>query len=163
MPDFVQNRRNGGGPAPGRKFVVFGKPESSDLRMFNFQQHAFSKIGVSQELWNVQQGAAGIFEQGQDRIAQDMFQPGSPEIGPDLLEDRDQAGRHQIMIVGMDAFQRIESDGIFDIRRVEIDDIVYPFARNQRQDLFGQVAVGIDQRRAVPVPDIRDDHVLDQR
>lgn len=62
----------------------------------------------------------------------------------------------------MGALQRVEGDGVFDIRRVEVDDILYPALRHRIQDILGQVTVRVNQGQSVSISYVGDDHVFDQ-
>jgi len=40
--------------------------------------------------------------------------------------------------------QKIEADGVFQISRVEVHDIIRPPGRNLIENVLGQIAVGVD-------------------
>ena len=66
------------------------------------------------------------------------------------------------MIVAVRALQGVKRDGMLNIRRVEVDNVLYPSLRHIAQNTLSQVSVRVNQGQSVSASYVRDDHVLDQ-
>ena len=60
-------------------------------------------------------------------------------------------------------FQNVYADGIFFVRRIEIDDFVCPILRYEIQQVLNQISVRVNQSYAVIVAQILYDHILQER
>jgi hypothetical protein len=58
--------------------------------------------------------------------------------------------------------QKIESDGVFQISRIEITEVIGPSWGNVVQHFFGKVPMGINESNSMSQGDVLDDHVSEE-
>src|SRR5262249_20358788 len=73
-----------------------GLPERADLGVGDAGHDKLPEFRVCQEPGQVAQGGPWELPKRQEGLPQDVFHPRSPEIGPDLPEGADEAGRDEI-------------------------------------------------------------------
>ena len=105
---------------------------------------------VGEETGQAEEGRAGTVKKKSDRIQQDVFKTRAPALGPDMFERSNEIGGDQRPVVGQHAVKRIEADREVEIGRVEIEDMVGALCRHGIDEHGRQIAMGIEQRKAVP-------------
>jgi hypothetical protein len=68
-----------------------------------------------------------------------------------------------VAAIRVDVRQNVQADGEFQIARIEIYQVIGPPGRNVVQQLFGQVAVGVNDANSMSKGDVLDDQVPQER
>ena len=92
-----------------------------------------------------------------------MFHARPPGIGPDLLEDLENAGGRKRALLGYHAFQGVEAEWVPDIRDVEVDQIGWARGFRGREYSFDEVAMGVEDGEPVAGHDVLPDHGFQER
>ena len=93
-------------------------------------------------------------KQRHDAVEQEVLQPRSPALAPEVLEGGDDAGGGERVALGRDVRQRIEADRPLGIGGVEIADLMGAFGRDAIRDRLGEVAVRVDDGDALAGDDV---------
>ena len=89
------------------------------------------------------------WEQGADRVSEDVVEPGTPALRPDMPKRGDDAiGDNRFEILGHSR-QGIEADRPLGVGRIQINEIVAAGSRNVHQHRFGEIAMGVEQRQTL--------------
>ncbi len=121
LPDLVQNRGNGftaeARGVPGKLCA----PEVPQVRISQRCYNPLAPLRIGEESGHVKESGAWIGQEGEDRIAQNVFEPRPPAIGPDFLEDRDDTGGGKRMVRRVNVCQRIKRHGTLSVGGIEVD------------------------------------------
>lgn len=126
------------------------------------QQRAAIAV-VGQQARQSEQRAAGCFQQQAQGVAENVLQPWAPGVAPNVLEGGDQMRGDQRATVRVNGGEGIEADGMRQVGGVEIDHVVGAPTRYDVRDRHGQVAMRIQQGKAVTAVEIGQHHVGEQR
>ncbi len=106
---------------------------------------------------------AGGIEKHDDGVAQDALELRSPAVIPNRVHRRDDALGQELAIIRRHVGKDVEGDRILGVGKIEEAYLVASVRRHERQALFGQRAVRIDQQHAVAAGDVLRDDRLEQR
>jgi hypothetical protein len=138
-------------------------PERADEHVLDLPHHPRAVALVGEHPVHAEERRVPAVEQGRDGVVEDVFEPRSPRVAPDALERRDDAGRDQVPVIGSDVGKRVQSDGEFDVPRVEIHEMIGPLRRDVVQQFLRQIAVRIDDADAMAERYVLQDEVAEQR
>ena len=140
-------------------------PKEHHFRVIHRCQKFFLKagaLGVQQEQAEIGQRATpGALQHGEDGILQHSVHLVAPRRGQPA-EHGDEVGREQLFfLVGM-RLKNIEPNWKIHVRRIHQHHVVNPVIGDHTQNLFDQIAVGIQHRHAVAVRDVLLDEIEQQ-
>jgi hypothetical protein len=95
------------------------------------------------------------FEQRQNRIAQDMFHPWSPELAIQFLKRANNARRDKGPLLPAGTVQQVERQGMACVGRVEEDHVVRTVPGDGGKQRIAQIAVRVEERDAAAGADER--------
>jgi hypothetical protein len=92
-----------------------------------------------------------LLDEGPQRIAEDVFEPRSPRVHPELLEDAHDVRDDETALFSAWAIEYVETESVGSVLRIEKNNVVLPVSG----DVFGQQvivesAVRIDYRKPGP-------------
>ena len=162
--ELVQDRRD----HEGAEGVVIGAELVAPIRQHNRIANAGDDARpvdiVGQQAGDRQQGRAGRFHEGPDRIAQHLLRAiGDRRGAPDVHEGRHDVVGHHRVLVGVHLLQHVEPDRPLQVGGVEIHELMRPMARHQAEHGLCQIAQGIDDSHTAAGGQVLADHVGQQR
>lgn len=137
-------------------------PPSADHRILDRPAPFLLEFVVREEPEDVREGAtARIIHERQYPVAEIVLDTRSEYLGTEQLDhDIERVlGNHLFLVVAA-RFEDVDAERSRDIRWIEIDDILGSGLRNEREQIFGQIPVGIDYRDTAIGPDILAGHGL---
>ena len=98
-------------------------------------------------------------EERRGRVAKDLLEPGAPHVDPDGAHaGNDPVGDDRAMI-RCDVLEDVEADWIGAIGEIDIADLVVARGRHERQRLFGEVAMRVNDEESIAPGDVLADDV----
>ncbi len=89
--------------------LVFPKPEIPHLRIGHSGGDQSSEGAIIQLPQNVGEGSLRLFYQRKQSVSEDVLQPGSPRVGPNLLDDLQHSRSKEGPLLWRHPFKGIES------------------------------------------------------
>jgi len=108
--DLVLNWRDGLGPETGRVLFILLEPELAHLSVGHARHRLLPEAFLGEQLKHTSQRGVRLIQQREQGVSENMFQTRPPGVGPDLLEDIQEAGGGQGTFLWRDAFERVEAE-----------------------------------------------------
>ncbi len=123
-PDLVLERRDRLSAEARRVLFVLTQPEPSDGRAAHIRHSAPTVIVVGEQPEHIGQRRLWLIEEREQAISQNVFEPGPPRLGPELLERIEQRRRGERPFRWGHISHGIKPPCLRRIWRVEVNEIV---------------------------------------
>ena len=114
----------------------------------------FAEIFVGEEARDVEEGGFGAVKEGEDGVAEDMFEAWAPRVTEHALQDADDFRTDVGFPRRVADFERVEGDWVSSVGRVEIDDIFDATFGDEAEIIDGEIAVWVDNTIALIVENV---------
>ena len=118
---------------------------------------------IAEQPKDVRQRRIAVFDQGEERIAQDVLHPYAPRLAPDLLKGFEHSGGGKSDLVRTDFTEWVVSELGLTVRGIEVHQITRSLMRNASHQFLDKIAVRIDHGKAVAVLNILKRKCLQER
>ena len=162
LPDFILDRRNGLAFEPLVVVFIFLRPKRPDERVFDLPDNLGPVVVVGEQAIHAEQSLVPTFQQRGRRIVENIFESRPPRVPPDALESRHDARGDEVPVIGGYRADDVQSDGEFQVARIEIHQMIRPLRRDVVQKFFGQVAVRVNDTNTVAQRDVLQNQIPQQ-
>ena len=94
---------------------------------------------------------------------EDVLEARPPGVMPDVFEGCHCSSGDEGAGFLWRGFKDVEPDGVRGVGRIEVDDVVGAVSGNVMEQLFGKVAMGINERDTMAMPDVLHEKVQEKR
>ena len=144
---------------PLAEFVL---PELEDGDVLAVIEGFFAEIFVGEHAGDVEEGGLGAVEEGEQGVAQDVFEAGAPRVAEHAFEDADDFGADVGLAGGVAEFEGVKGDWVGGVGGVEVDDVLDARGGDEAEVVNGEIAVGVDDAVALVVENIREGEKFEQ-
>ncbi len=119
-------------------------PELQNGDVFTIVEGFFAEIFVGEHARDVKKGGFRAIEESEEGVTQNVFKAGTPRVAEHTLEHADNFRTDVGFAGGITELERVESDWIGGIGRVEIDNVLNAVFGDEAEVVDGEIAVWID-------------------
>lgn len=163
LPGFVLDRGDGLALEAGIPAFVFVLPEVAQEGIVDLVHHPSAIGRIGEQAVESEQGGVLAMRQSRDGVVQDVFEPRPPTLMPETFEGANDAGGHEMAILGRALGEQIEPDGVIKVSRVEIDSLLGPHGRDVIEQFLRQITMRVDETDAVALLDELEDEIAQER
>ena len=154
--DLVQNWSDGFVDLFFVPLTEFVFPKLKDGDIGTIIEGFFAEIFVGEETGDVEEGGFGAIEEGENRVAEDVFEARAPRVAKHTFQNADNFGTDIGLSRRIGDLERVEGDWVGGVGWVEVDDIFDAAFGDETEVVDGEVAVRVDDTIALVVENIRE-------
>ena len=163
LADLVLDRGDGLAHEARLPALEFVLPEIAEEGIVDLVHHPSAIGSVGEQSVEAEESGIRAMRESRDGVVQDVFEPWPPAFMPETLEGAHDAGCNQMAILGRGLRKQIESDGVIEVARMEIDRLLGPNRRNVKKQILRQIAVRVDEADTVALLDELKDEIAQER
>ena len=138
---------------PLTEFVL---PELEDGDVGTIIESFFAEIFVGEEAGDIEEGGFGAIEEGENSVAEDVFEARTPRVAEHTFQNADNFGTDIGFSRRIGDLERVEGNWVGGVGRVEVDDIFDAAFGDETEVVDGEVAMRVDDTIALVVENIRE-------
>jgi hypothetical protein len=134
----------------------FVLPELEDGDVGTIIESFFAEIFVGEEAGDIEEGGFGAIEEGENSVAEDVFEARTPRVAEHTFQNADNFGTDIGFSRRIGDLERVEGNWVGGVGRVEVDDIFDAAFGDETEVVDGEVAMRVDDTIALVVENIRE-------